>query len=94
MANKTIQNEKTQDKLILGVEKTVNAIKTTLGPCGKCVAIQGGEYPDITRDGATVAKSITLKDPIENMGAQIVKKAAQSTEEQAGDGTSSTSILI
>lgn len=86
MANKTIQNEKTQDKLISGVEKTVNAIKTTLGPSGKCVAIQGGEYPDITRDGATVAKSIILKDPIENMGAQIVKKAAQSTEEQAGDG--------
>lgn len=86
MANKTIQNEKTQDKLILGVEKTVNAIKTTLGPSGKCVAIQGGEYPDITRDGATVAKSIILKDPIENMGAQIVKKAAQSTEENAGDG--------
>jgi chaperonin GroEL len=94
MANKTIHNVKTQDLLIAGVEKTVNAIKTTLGPCGKCVAIQGGEYPDITRDGATVAKSITLKEPIQNMGAQIVKKAAQSTEEQAGDNTSTTSILI
>lgn len=94
MANKTIHNVKTQDLLIAGVEKTVNAIKTTLGPCGKCVAIQGGEYPDITRDGATVAKSIILKEPIQNMGAQIVKKAAQSTEEQAGDNTSTTSILI
>lgn len=92
--SKEIQNQNIQDRIISGVEKTVNAIKTTLGPCGKCVAIQGGEYPDITRDGATVAKAITLKDPIENMGAQIVKKAAQSTEEQAGDSTSSTSILI
>lgn len=94
MTFKNIQNSKIQEKIISGVEKTVGAIKTTLGPCGKCVSIQGGEYPDITRDGATVAKAITLKDPIENMGAQIVKKAAQSTEEQAGDSTSSTSILI
>ncbi len=92
--SKQIQNDNIQDRIILGVEKTVNAIKTTLGPSGKCVAIQGGEYPDITRDGATVAKAITLKDPIENMGAQIVKKAAQSTEEQAGDSTSTTSVLI
>lgn len=84
-----------QSKMIEGVNKTVNAVKVTLGPKGKCVAIQNGfGVPDITRDGATVAKAVDLKDPTENMGAQLVKKAAANTEEQAGDGTSSTSILI
>ena len=84
-----------QSMMIAGINKTVNAVKVTLGPKGKCVAIQNGfGVPDITRDGATVAKAIDLKDPLENMGAQLVKKAASNTEEQAGDGTSSTSVLI
>lgn len=81
--------------MIAGINKTVDAVKVTLGPKGKCVAIQNGfGVPDITRDGATVAKAIDLKDSIENMGAQLVKKAATNTEEQAGDGTSTTSVLI
>ena len=83
-----------KNKMINGINKVANAVEITIGPKGKCVAIQGGfNVPDITRDGATVAKSIDLKDPIENMGAQLVKKAAQRTEELAGDGTSSTAIL-
>ena len=93
--SKEINHENGQSKMIDGVNKVVNAVKVTLGPKGRCVAIQGGfGIPEITRDGATVAKSVDLKDPIENMGAQLVKKAAQSTEEQAGDGTSGTSVLI
>ena len=85
----------TQAKMIEGVVKTVDAIKTTLGPAGKCVAISNDfGSPEITRDGATVAKSISFSDPIVDMGAQLVKKAASRTEEQAGDSTSTCSVLI
>jgi chaperonin GroEL len=92
---KEINFKEARSGMISGINKVSDAIKVTLGPKGGCVAIQGGfGTPDITRDGATVAKSIELSDPIENMGAQLVKKAAQSTEEQAGDSTSTTSILI
>lgn len=84
----------TQSEIIEGVIKSVNAIKTTIGPSGKCVAIEGMTGPEITRDGATVAKSISFKNPAQNMGAQLVRKAAARTEEQAGDSTSTTSVLI
>ena len=84
-----------QEKVIEGVIKTADTIKTTLGPSGKAVAINQsfGEVPEISRDGATVAKSISFKDQAMNMGAQLIKKAASLTEQQAGDATSSTSIL-
>lgn len=84
----------TQAEIIEGVVKSVEAIETTLGPSGKCVAINGYAGPEITRDGVTVAKSITFKNLAHNMGAQMVKTASSKTEEQAGDGTSSSSILI
>ena len=85
----------TQSKIIEGVIKTADAIKTTLGPAGKCVAIDNGfGAPEITRDGATVAKSISFSDPLLNMGAELVKKAASRTEEQCGDSTSTCSILL
>ena len=85
----------TQDKIISGVIKAADAIKTTLGPAGKCVAIDDGMgTPTITRDGSTVAKSISFSDPAENMGAQLVKNAATLTEKKVGDSTSSTAILI
>ena len=83
-----------QKKIIDGVIKSAEAIKTTLGPSGKAVAIDTGFGVEITRDGATVAKSIQLSDKEENIGAELVKKAASLTEDQAGDGTSSTSLLI
>ena len=92
---KEINYEVGRDKMIDGIDKTVNAVKVTLGPKGKCVAIQNGwGVPDITRDGATVAKAVDLNDPAENMGAQLVKKAASNTEEQAGDASSTTCVLI
>lgn len=94
MENKIISKEGTQSKIIEGVSKAVSAIKTTLGPCGKCVAFNNGFTTEITRDGATVAKNIQFKDQELNMGADLVKKAALSTEEAVGDSTSSTSILI
>ena len=80
--------------IVEGVREVVDTIKVTLGPKGKCVAIQNSfGNPDITRDGATVAKSIELSDPGKNVGATLVKNASIQTEEQVGDGTSSVSIL-
>ena len=82
-------------KVLEGVVKATNAISVTLGPSGNCVAIDNGMMGvEITRDGATVAKSIQFSDPHHNMGATLVKRAASRTEEQAGDATSTTSVLI
>ena len=86
--------EKAQSKIIEGVVKAVDAIKTTLGPAGKGVALDTGLGVDITRDGATVAKTIKFSDREMNMGAELVRKAAENTENLVGDGTSSVSILI
>lgn len=87
-----------QAKIIEGVEKAVEAIKVTLGPSGRAVAIgldaMVNDAPEVSRDGATVAKSISFKDQALNMGAQLVRKAASLTEEKVGDATSSCSILI
>lgn len=86
-----------QSKIIEGVVEAANAIKTTLGPSGKCVAISNSSMclePEITRDGATVAKSISFSDPAKNMGAALLRKAATLTESEAGDSTSTTAILI
>lgn len=93
MEGKIIKFGSETSGIIRGVEKAANAVKVTIGPSGKCVAIDQMTGPEITRDGATVAKSISFKDPDENMGAQLLKKTASLTEEQAGDGTSTSSIL-
>ena len=84
-----------QDRIIEGVKKVADAIKITMGPAGKGVALDTGfGGVEITRDGASVAKFIKFSDPELNMGADLVRKAAESTEKSAGDGTSTTSILI
>lgn len=93
MESKKIKNGNAS--IIAGVNAVADTVKVTLGPKGKCVAIQDGfDTPQITRDGATVAKAISLPDPIENMGAQIAKQAAKDTESAAGDSTSSTVVLL
>ena len=95
MNNKIIEKgDQVQSRVIAGVVKAVEAIKTTIGPSGKAVAIDTDFGVEITRDGATVAKSIQLKNREENIGAELVKKAATLTEDQAGDATSTTSLLI
>ena len=82
-------------KLLSGVEQLANAVVTTLGPNGRNVVIaqQGGNLPQSTKDGVTVAKTVTLKDPVENLGAQMVKQAAVQTGDSAGDGTTTSTLL-
>ncbi|QIK16589.1 chaperonin GroEL [Blattabacterium sp. DPU] len=83
-----------RDKLKKGVDALANAVKVTLGPKGRNVVLQksfGG--PQITKDGVTVAKEIELEDPIENLGAQMVKEVASKTNDVAGDGTTTATVL-
>ncbi len=93
--NKQIEfNNEARKKLLAGVEKLSNAVVSTLGPFGRNVIIEkNNELPQSTKDGVTVAKSITLEDPIENMGAEIVKQASIKSATQAGDGTTTTTLL-
>jgi len=77
-----------------GVDKLANAVKVTLGPKGRNVILQKQfGVPHITKDGVSVAKEIELEDPIENIGAQLVKEVAQKTADQAGDGTTTATVL-
>jgi len=83
-----------RNKIKAGVDKLANAVKVTLGPKGRNVVIDKKfGAPSITKDGVTVAKEIELKDPIENMGAQLVKEVASKTADQAGDGTTTATVL-
>tara|TARA_B100000795_G_scaffold130065_2_gene97033 strand:+ start:6426 stop:8060 length:1635 start_codon:yes stop_codon:yes gene_type:complete len=94
MAKKITFDTEARDALKKGVDALANAVKVTLGPKGRNVVIDkqfGG--PSITKDGVTVAKEIELEDPIENMGAQMVKEVASKTNDIAGDGTTSATVL-
>ncbi|TXK45804.1 chaperonin GroEL [Pontibacter qinzhouensis] len=83
-----------RSKIKAGVDKLANAVKVTLGPKGRNVIIDKKfGAPTITKDGVSVAKEIDLKDPIENMGAQLVKEVASKTADQAGDGTTTATVL-
>jgi chaperonin GroEL len=95
MAGKTIQfDSSARDGLKKGVDALANAVKVTLGPKGRNVVIDRKfGAPNITKDGVTVAKEIELADPIENMGAQMVKEVASKTADVAGDGTTTATVL-
>jgi chaperonin GroEL len=83
-----------RERLKRGVDALANAVKTTLGPKGRNVVIDKKfGAPSVTKDGVTVAKEIDLKDPIENMGAQLVKEVASKTADMAGDGTTTATVL-
>ena len=94
MAKDIYFNVEARDKLKKGVDALANAVKVTLGPKGRNVVI-GRKYgaPQITKDGVSVAKEIELKDPIEDMGAQMVKEVASKTADIAGDGTTTATVL-
>ena len=95
MAAKTIIfDAKAREKMLRGVDTLANAVKVTLGPKGRNVVIEKSfGAPTITKDGVTVAKEIELEDKFENMGAQMVKEVASKTSDNAGDGTTTATVL-
>src|SRR6201981_3379780 len=83
-----------RERMLRGVEMLANAVKVTLGPKGRNVVLDKSfGAPRITKDGVTVAKEIELEDKFENMGAQMVREVAQKTNDQAGDGTTTATVL-
>ena len=83
-----------KNKIITGVEKLTKAVKSTLGASGKCVIYEDARgKPVITKDGVTVAESVVLFDPVENIGATLIKEAAKNTVREAGDGTTTATVL-
>src|SRR5687767_1087058 len=94
MANQITYGDTSRQAIQRGIDSLANAVKVTLGPRGRNV-ILGKSFgsPTITKDGVTVAKEIDLKDPLENMGAQMVKEVASKTSDVAGDGTTTATVL-
>jgi chaperonin GroEL len=83
-----------RDNVFKGIEKLTQAVSSTLGASGKCVILEDNTgRPVITKDGVTVADSIILRDPVENMGATLLKEAARKTVQEAGDGTTTATVL-
>ena len=83
-----------KDKINAGVDKLTKAVKSTLGASGKCVIYEDMRgKPVITKDGVTVADSVVLLDPVENIGATLIKEAAKNTVREAGDGTTTATVL-
>ena len=98
MSNQIVKNlafgEEAKNNVFKGIEKLTKAVSSTLGASGKCVLLENElGRPVITKDGVTVANSITLRDPIENMGATLLKEAARQTVKEAGDGTTTATVL-
>lgn len=94
MAKKVLYNEEARKALLKGVDQLANAVKITLGPKGRNVVLDK-KYgaPNIVNDGVSIAREIELKDPFENMGAQLVKEVATKTNDVAGDGTTTATLL-
>ena len=83
-----------REQVFKGIEKLTSAVSSTLGASGKCVILEDAQgNPMITKDGVTVADSIFLRDPVENIGATLIKEAARKTVREAGDGTTTATIL-
>ena len=94
MAKQIVFNNDAREQLRKGVDQLANAVKVTLGPKGRNVVIDKKfGAPQVTKDGVTVAKEIELEDGIQNMGAQMVKEVASKTNDQAGDGTTTATVL-
>ena len=94
MAKEIFYGEDARRKLQAGVDQLADTVKITLGPKGRNVLISKSfGSPLITNDGVTIAKEIELKDPVENMGAQVVKEVASKTNDVAGDGTTTATLI-
>src|SRR5246127_4808399 len=94
MAKQIEFNDAARQSIRAGIDAVANAVKTTLGPKGRNVALDKKfGAPTVTHDGVTVAKEIQLEDAFENMGAQLLKEAATKTNDVAGDGTTTATVL-
>src|SRR6266480_3926689 len=94
MAKQVVHGEESRAPILRGINQLADAVKITLGPKGRNVVIDKKfGSPTITKDGVTVAKEIDLKDPMENMGAQMVREVASKTSDVAGDGTTTATVL-
>src|SRR5438046_5094816 len=95
MAAKEVEfHAATRERMLRGVDTLANAVRVTLGPKGRIVVLDKSfGAPRITKDGVTVAKEIELADKFENMGAQMVREVASKTSDQAGDGTTTATVL-
>ena len=94
MAKDILFQEDARASLASGVKKLADAVKVTLGPKGRYVAIEKSYgAPLITNDGVTVAREVELENPVENMGAQLIREAAVKTNDVAGDGTTTATLL-
>ena len=94
MAKQIVYGEESRRRIIAGVNQLANAVRVTLGPKGRNVVLEKKfGSPTITKDGVTVASEIELKDPLENMGAQMVREVASKTSDTAGDGTTTATVL-
>src|SRR3954454_13167155 len=93
-AKRIVHGEESRQQILKGVNILADAVKITLGPKGRNVVLDKKfGSPLITKDGVTVAKEIELKDPLENMGAQMVKEVASRTSDISGDGTTTATVL-
>src|SRR5487761_2721552 len=93
-AKMIVHGEESRRAILRGVNQLADAVKVTLGPKGRNVVLDKKfGSPTITKDGVTVAKEIDLKDPLENMGAQMVREVASKTSDIAGDGTTTATVL-
>src|ERR1700757_3013124 len=94
MAKQIVTGENSRQSILRGVNALADAVKITLGPRGRNVVLDRKfGAPTITKDGVTVAKEIELQDPLENMGAQMVREVASKTSDVAGDGTTTATVL-
>src|SRR5881394_354034 len=94
MAKQIVYGEQSRQAILRGVNQLADAVKVTLGPKGRNVVIDKKfGSPTITKDGVTVAKEIDLADPIENLGARMVREVASKTSDTAGDGTTTATVL-
>jgi chaperonin GroEL len=94
MANQIVYGDAARQAILRGVSRLANTVKVTLGPKGRNVILDKAfGSPTITKDGVTVAKEITLRDPLENLGAQMMKEVASKTSDTAGDGTTTATVL-
>jgi chaperonin GroEL len=93
MAKNLFYNESARAKLMAGIEKVADAVAVTLGPCGRNVMMQKNNSVIVSKDGVTVAKDIELEDPVENLGASLIKQVASKTNEVAGDNTTTSTVL-